>query len=70
MLPEKSQQTQRVARVARRIIGSNMDIPEITTIKWTARVIVSFALKIYVSWYVFFLFNKKDTDMKNGKFFL
>ncbi len=49
MLPEKSQQTQRVARVARRIIGSNLDIPEIKTIKWSARVIVSFALKIYIS---------------------
>ncbi len=49
MLPEKSQQTQRVARVARRIIGSNLDIPEIKTIKWSVRVIVSFALKIYIS---------------------
>jgi hypothetical protein len=49
MLPEKSQQTQRVARVASRIIGSNLDIPEIKTIKWSARVIVSFASRIYIS---------------------
>ena len=41
MLPEKSKQTQLVARVARRIIGANMDIPEIRTIKWTVRVVVS-----------------------------
>ena len=42
MLSEKSKQTQLVARVARRIIGSNMDIPDIKTIKWTVRVVVSY----------------------------
>ncbi len=41
MFPEKSKETQLVARVARRIIASNMDIPSIKTIKWTVRVIVS-----------------------------
>ena len=41
MLPEKSKQTQLVARVARRIIAANMDIDEIKTIKWTVRVVVS-----------------------------
>ena len=41
MFPEKSNQTQLVARVAKRIIKSNMDIPEIQTIKWTVRVVVS-----------------------------
>jgi len=39
MLPEKSKQTQLVANVARRIIATNMDIPEIKTIKWTVRVV-------------------------------
>ncbi|CAF3842138.1 unnamed protein product [Adineta steineri] len=39
MLPEKSKQTQQVARVARRIIASNMDIADIKTIKWTVRVV-------------------------------
>jgi hypothetical protein len=42
MLPEKSEQTQLVARVAKRIIASNMDIPDIKTIRWTARVVVSY----------------------------
>jgi len=42
MFPEKSKETQLVARVARRIIASNMDIPSIKTIKWTVRVIVSY----------------------------
>lgn len=41
MLPEKSKQTQLVARVAKQIITSNMDIPNIKTIKWTVRVVVS-----------------------------
>ncbi|CAF1331589.1 unnamed protein product [Adineta steineri] len=44
MLPEKSKQTQQVARVARRIIASNMDIANIKTIKWTVRVVVTFVL--------------------------
>ncbi len=42
MLPEKSKETQLVARVAKRIISSNMDIPNIKTIKWTVRVVVSY----------------------------
>jgi hypothetical protein len=42
MLPEKSKQTQLVARVARRIISSNMDIPDIKKIRWTVRVVVSY----------------------------
>jgi len=42
MLPEKSKQTQLVARVAKRIITSNMDIPDIKKIRWTVRVVVSY----------------------------
>ena len=42
MLPEKSRETQLVARVAKRIIQGNMDLPEIRRIKWTVRVVVSF----------------------------
>ncbi len=42
MLVEKSEQTQLVARVARRIISSNMDIPDIEKIRWTVRVVVSY----------------------------
>lgn len=44
MLSEKSQETQLVARVAKRIIKANMDVPEIRTIKWTVRVVVCFSL--------------------------
>ncbi len=40
-MPEKSKQTQIVAKVARRILGSNMDISEVKSIKWTVRVVVS-----------------------------
>ncbi|CAF0810353.1 unnamed protein product [Rotaria sordida] len=39
MFPEHSKQTQLVARVARRIIGANMDLDNIRNIKWTARVV-------------------------------
>jgi hypothetical protein len=41
MMPEKSKQTQIVAKVARRIIASNMDISEIQSMKWSVRVVVS-----------------------------
>ncbi|CAF3977765.1 unnamed protein product [Rotaria sp. Silwood2] len=39
MLPENSKQTQLVARVARQIIGANMDIGNIRNIKWSVRVV-------------------------------
>lgn len=39
MLNEKSKQTQLVARVAKKVITSNMDVPEIRRIKWTVRVV-------------------------------
>ena len=41
MLPEKSKQTQLVARVAKRIIHANLDIPVLKTIPWSVRVVVS-----------------------------
>jgi len=41
MLDEKSKQTQLVARVAKKIITSNIDIPEIKRIRWSVRVVVS-----------------------------
>ncbi|CAF3502356.1 unnamed protein product [Rotaria sordida] len=46
MFPEHSKQTQLVARVARRIIGANMDLDNIRNIKWTARVVTG---DIYVT---------------------
>ncbi|CAF3374508.1 unnamed protein product [Rotaria sp. Silwood1] len=39
MLPENSKQTQLVARVAKQIIGANMDIDSIRNIKWSVRVV-------------------------------
>jgi len=68
MLPEQSKQTQLVARVARRLIGSNMDIPEVVNIKWSVRVIVSYYY--FENLYNFFSFKWKDTDVKNGKLLL
>ncbi len=58
MLPEKSQQTQLVARVAKRIINSNMDIPDIKTIKWTVRVVVSYNYFENLYSFVFHLINR------------
>lgn len=44
MLSEDSKQTQCVVRVVRKLIGANLDIPNVKNIKWTVRVIVSFIL--------------------------
>ena len=40
MYEAKSKPTQLVVRVVKRLLSANMDIPELTTIKWTVRVIV------------------------------
>lgn len=56
MLPEKSRETQLVARVAQKIIQGNMDVPEIRRIKWTVRVVVSFHLFITSQSFFSFLF--------------
>jgi hypothetical protein len=59
MLPEKSKQTQLVAKIARRIIASNSDIPDISLIKWSVRVVVStFYLRIYIVLYFSFIYDK------------
>lgn len=39
MLPEGSKATQVVAKVAKRILTANMDIPQIKAIKWSVRVV-------------------------------
>jgi hypothetical protein len=44
MLPTNSKQTQLVAKVARKIIAANLDIPDVKNIKWSVRVIVSYFL--------------------------
>jgi hypothetical protein len=62
MLPEQSKQTQLVARVARRLIGSNMDIPEVVNIKWSVRVIVSYYY--FENLYNFFHLNERMLILK------
>lgn len=41
MLPSDSKHTQFVSRVAKRILAANDDIPEIKSVKWSIRVVVS-----------------------------
>ena len=41
MYEVNSKPTQLVVRVVKRLLTANMDIPELKTIKWTVRVVVS-----------------------------